>query len=231
MNRGPGFLAIGNIIDEIECTANHIQLYKYSTLLSILFTHFVLCCALLTSFRVTLLIYPWCRKYASVNRVSIGSGKGLAPNMQQLSHYPNQCWFIVNGTVRNKFQWKLNRNSNIFVNENALENVICEKVGILSKRRWDTGTGTVPGQQPWRICVNGLHETINSLWPSDVIWQQKSGSTLAQVMASCLTAPSHYLNQCWLIISKVLWYLSEHIMIKKNLMKPSSKARLKITFL
>ena len=27
--------------------------------------------------------------------------------------------------------------------------------------------------------------------------------TLAQVMACCLTAPSHYLNQCWLIISKL----------------------------
>ena len=28
----------------------------------------------------------------------------------------------------------------------------------------------------------------------------RSGSTLAQVMAYCLMAPSHYLNQCWLII-------------------------------
>ena len=44
---------------------------------------------------------------------------------------------------------------------------------------------------------------FNSLRPSDVIWQHRSGSTLAQVMACCLTAPSHYLNQCWLIISKV----------------------------
>ena len=42
---------------------------------------------------------------------------------------------------------------------------------------------------------------FNSLWPSDTIWRQRSGSTLAQVMACCLTAPSHYLNQCWLIIS------------------------------
>ena len=25
-------------------------------------------------------------------------------------------------------------------------------------------------------------------------------------MACCLTAPSHYLNQCWLIITKVLWH-------------------------
>ena len=41
---------------------------------------------------------------------------------------------------------------------------------------------------------------INSLWPSDAIWRQRSGSTLAEVMACCLTAPSHYLNQCWLIM-------------------------------
>ena len=42
---------------------------------------------------------------------------------------------------------------------------------------------------------------VNSLAPSDPIWRLRSGSTLAQVMACCLTAPSHYLNQCWLIIS------------------------------
>ena len=40
---------------------------------------------------------------------------------------------------------------------------------------------------------------FNSLRPSDAIWRHRSGSTLAQVMACCLTAPSHYLNQCWLI--------------------------------
>ena len=36
-----------------------------------------------------------------------------------------------------------------------------------------------------------------------------SGSTMAQVMACRLTAPSHYLNQCWLLISKVQWHPSE----------------------
>ena len=50
---------------------------------------------------------------------------------------------------------------------------------------------------------------VNSLRPSDAIWRHRSGSTLAQVMACCLTASSHYLNQCWLIICKVLWYSSE----------------------
>ena len=35
------------------------------------------------------------------------------------------------------------------------------------------------------------------------------GSTLAQVMACCLTAPSHYLNQCCLFIWGVLWHSPE----------------------
>ena len=42
--------------------------------------------------------------------------------------------------------------------------------------------------------------SINSLWPSVAIWWHRSGTTLAQVMACCLTAPSHYLNQHWLLI-------------------------------
>ena len=50
---------------------------------------------------------------------------------------------------------------------------------------------------------------VNSLWPSDNIWRHRTGSTLAQVMVCCLTAPSHYLNQCWLIISKALRHSSE----------------------
>ena len=54
-------------------------------------------------------------------------------------------------------------------------------------------------------CQNIWYISFNSLWPSDAIWRHISGSTLAQVMACCLTAPSHYLNQCWLIISEVRW--------------------------
>ena len=47
---------------------------------------------------------------------------------------------------------------------------------------------------------------FNSLCPSDAMWRHRSGSTLAQVMAWCLMAPSHYLNQYWLIVSGVLWH-------------------------
>ena len=41
------------------------------------------------------------------------------------------------------------------------------------------------------------------LWPNDAIWRHRSVSTLAQVMACCLMAPSHYLNPCWLSIGEV----------------------------
>ena len=50
---------------------------------------------------------------------------------------------------------------------------------------------------------------LNSLWSSDAIWRHRSGTTLVHVMACCLTAPSHYMNQCWRIIRKVLWHLRE----------------------
>ena len=60
----------------------------------------------------------------------------------------------------------------------------------------------------WRPfpCNDIIVWTVYSLWPSDVIWRQGSRSTLAQVMAWCLMAPSHYLNRCWPMISEVLWH-------------------------
>ena len=60
------------------------------------------------------------------------------------------------------------------------------------------------------------------------IWRQRSGSTFAQVMACCLTAPSHYLNQCRLIISEVQWHSYQGNFTKMS--QPSiTKIFLKIT--
>ena len=58
-----------------------------------------------------------------------------------------------------------------------------------------------------------LYSFINSLQPNDAIWQHRSGSTVAQVMFCCLMMPSHYLIQCWLVISKVSMCPSKSIMI------------------
>ena len=84
-------------------------------------------------------------------------------------------------------------------------------ISVLNGALWDTEHDVHSG-----ICEIGLLlnyksklTDINSLGPSDTIWRQRSGSTLARLMACCLTAPNHYLNQCWLIISKVEWHSSE----------------------
>ena len=67
---------------------------------------------------------------------------------------------------------------------------------------------------------------IKTLGPSDDIWQQKSESILAQVMACYLVAPIHYLGQCWFIISNVLWHSFEGDFIKY--LSPITKIILKI---
>ena len=69
----------------------------------------------------------------------------------------------------------------------------------------------------WGLHKNGRNSAdkifksifFDSLWPSDAIWRHRSGSTMAQVMACYLMSPSHYLNQSWLIVSKVEWYSSK----------------------
>ena len=44
------------------------------------------------------------------------------------------------------------------------------------------------------------------MWPSDATWWHRYGSTLAQVMAWCHQAPSHYLSQRWFLIKCVVWH-------------------------
>ena len=49
------------------------------------------------------------------------------------SHYLNQCYNIVNSNSRNKLQWNINRNSHIFIQENAHENVVWKIAAILPR--------------------------------------------------------------------------------------------------
>ena len=95
----------------------------------------------------------------------------------------------------------------------------------------------IPMYWLWLHGLYGLHgpwcplskKAVNSLWPSDAMCQHRSGSPLAQVMAWCLTAPSHYLNQCWLIIRQVS---SLHLRATSQTPPPPiTKISLKITYL
>ena len=56
----------------------------------------------------------------------IGSDNGLASEQRQ-------AIIRTNAEIENKFQWNFNWHSNIFIQENAFQNVICEKPSILSR--------------------------------------------------------------------------------------------------
>ena len=84
---------------------------------------------------------------------------------------------------------------------------------LFNYERWSLMTRW-PIVTPYGINELGQHYLnycliINSLWPSDTIWWQRSMSTLAQ-------APSHYLNQCWQVIIKFLWHSSEGIITRRS---------------
>ena len=61
----------------------------------------------------------------------------------------------------------------------------------------------------WTSSGASLLILTRSAPPPRAIFTNRSGSTLTQVMACCQMAPSHYLNQCWLLISEVLWHSPE----------------------
>ena len=50
------------------------------------------------------------------------------------SHYLNQWWNTIYWTLKNKFQWNINRNSFIFIQEDAFENVVCVMATTFSYR-------------------------------------------------------------------------------------------------
>ena len=87
----------------------------------------------------------------------------------------------------------------------------CLCVGDVSVK-WNKSSAwlTVHMELNWHLLFINMH--ISSPIFSDLLivayWrrmQHRSGKTLAHVMACCLTAPSHYLNQCWFIIRGFLW--------------------------
>ena len=70
---------------------------------------------------------------------------------------------------------------------------------------------------------------INPSWPINVIWCHKTVSTMAQVATCCLTAPTHYLNQCCLVINEIQRHSPEGN--SQEIPQPlNTKIRLTITY-
>ena len=76
------------------------------------------------------------------------------------------------------------------------------------------GYGEVQNEFEWiitRSCISfpdcrPFTVVFNSLRHTDAIWRHGFESTFVKVMACCLTAPIHYLNQCWRAINEILWH-------------------------
>ena len=124
-------------------------------------------------------------------------------------------------------QWRTSRVSRhpfrirIQIRENDQHIDTCTKWSkILQMSIWMTFFAAILSKLHWNL-LTMIPWIMNNCW---------SGSTLAQVMACCLTAPSHYLTQCWLIISES----SDHQLrtISQEIPQPSiTKMRLKITYI
>ena len=140
------------------------------------------------------------------------------------------AFFLIQWFWRSALQWRQNERNGIS-NQQPHDCLLNFLFRCRSKKPSKLHvTGLCEGNSP----VNSLHkgpvtrkmfsfdDVIMKMWhgiagqkcfytllPSNAIPWQPSGSTLALVMACCLMAPSHYLNQCWLNITKVQWYSSD----------------------
>ena len=72
--------------------------------------------------------------WGQVTRIWVGNLTNIAWSAP--SNYLNQCWNIVNWTIRNKIRWNHNRNSYIFIQENAFEKIVYKMAVILSRPQW-----------------------------------------------------------------------------------------------
>ena len=100
------------------------------------------------------------------------------------SHYWNQCCLLNSEVLWNSPKSNFTMIAQACVLYNEFDNCTCT-FGITA--------------------TSSRGQGVNSLGPNDAIWWHGTRSTLAQIMACCLTVPSHYMNQCWLIIGEVPW--------------------------
>ena len=117
------------------------------------------------------------------------------------SHHLNQCWNIVNCILWNTLQWNLNRNSNIFIQENAFENAVCEMAPILSRpqcdiwRHWEFSCWQPPCRwckQSWHHC-NTKSTSLSEVSPQRVwIPERDTRVTLHRVISHKLANISNY---------------------------------------
>ena len=138
----------------------NINIYAYNAysdieppcwIIGMLYPLLILCSLYVRLYCLRLLTH-WGRvTHICVNKLTIiGSDNGLSPGRRQAIIWTNAGILLID-TLGNKLQWNLNRNLNIFIQENAFENVVWKMAAILSRpqcvkhvndRQWKTGRST-----------------------------------------------------------------------------------------
>ena len=125
------------------------------------------------------------------------------------SHYLNKCWFIVNLTLKNNFQWNFYQNIKLFIQENTSENIVCEMALILSRgdelMHCDLGTsyGVRHVGHSWVSLADWI-PTSSFVWnflfnqnPLQIMFGQYRSSVMFENIFSFLTNSSDWLNYRW----------------------------------
>ena len=118
--------------------------------------------------------------------------------------------------IRTHMQFKLNKRKRLMFDRFNKSHIKALHMGsnmIPTDRRYTRILFSYSGKD-WM--KKGIFTHFNSLWPSATKWRDKSGSKFAPIMACCLTEPSHYRNQWWLIIKCVLWHSPENNFISAH---------------
>ena len=119
-----------------------------------------------------------------------------APN-----HCLNQCWNIVNWTLRNKFQWNFNRNSNISIQENALESVVDLSPACIQNRHHNPAN--------CHLCYMNIQSIIS-------YWMKMPMKTLYTSLALCEGKPPVFGGFPSQMTSNTMWSLNVSFFIGLN---------------
>ena len=140
-------------------------------------------------------------------------------------HYLDQCWLTVDWThfsELNKFQWTWTQIARFMWPTWGPPGSCRPQVGPMnlairgikiqfSRQKMNFKPFSTKSSHDDELILSEyfafcIKRFIYSLWSRDAIWWHGSRSTWARGMACWLMAPSHYVNQCWLLISEVLWH-------------------------
>ena len=109
----------------------------------------------------------WITHWGRVTHICVGkptiivSDNGLSPGRRQAIIW-NNAGILLIGPLGTKLQWNFNPNSYIFIQENALENIVCEMASILSRPQWDKLLSSVHPQSRAHSTV--VHIVYTQAW-------------------------------------------------------------------